>query len=94
MANPVLQVEVVYALPEQQLVIPMTVPAGITVGEAIECSGILLQLPTIDLARQAVGIWGECCILERLVAQGDRIEIYRPLCQDPKAKRRLRACSG
>ena len=38
-----------------------------------------------------VGIWGRRCSLDQLVAEGDRVEIYRPLTIDPMEARRTRA---
>lgn len=87
----VLSVEVVYALPETQTVISLDVPAGSTVCAVIELSGILQTYPSINLMKQAVGIFGEIVTLETLVAAQDRIEIYRPLSVDPMEARRLRA---
>lgn len=39
----------------------------------------------------AVGIHGEICGRDRVVEDGDRIELYRPLAVDPKESRRKRA---
>jgi putative ubiquitin-RnfH superfamily antitoxin RatB of RatAB toxin-antitoxin module len=39
----------------------------------------------------AVGIFSTPCALDRIVKNGDRIEIYRPLQNDPKEARRQRA---
>ncbi len=86
-------VEVVYASPGAQLRIPLSVPDGTTVAQAIARSGILARCPEIDLGRNQVGIYGARCDPgQRLV--GDervRIEIYRPLLRDPKELRRARA---
>lgn len=86
-----LSVEVVYALPETQTVVSLVVPEGSTVCAVIELSGILQTHCTINLMKQAVGIFGEIVTLETLVASQDRIEIYRPLSVDPMEARRLRA---
>jgi putative ubiquitin-RnfH superfamily antitoxin RatB of RatAB toxin-antitoxin module len=83
------RVEVVFALPLAQEVATVDVPAGATVRDAIECSGLLERHAAIDLAR--VGIWGRRCRLEDAVREGDRIELYRPLTADPKEVRRRRA---
>lgn len=85
------QVEVVYALADVQVVLSVRVSAGATVAEAIEASGILASRPEIDLARQAIGIFGRQVSLARRVRQDERIEIYRPLGADPKISRRRRA---
>lgn len=84
-------VEVAYARAPAPLVVALRVPAGATLGEAIARSGVLEQCPEIDLARCAVGVFGRARGLGEPVAEGDRIEICRPLRQDPKELRRRRA---
>ena len=86
-----LQVYVAYALPDHEFVHPMRVPAGTTIGEAIERSGVLASFPHINLTTQAVGIYGKKKTLETVLRERDRIEIYRPLVADPKDARRRRA---
>ena len=63
-------------------------PDGATVKDAIERSGILKQFPEIDLEQQKVGVFGKVCKLDAVLADGDRVEIYRPIICDPKAVRR------
>ena len=41
-------IEVSFALPKKQIIIPVLVPAGICVKEAIELSGILKKFTEID----------------------------------------------
>lgn len=89
--QPLFDVEVAYALPQQQWVIPLRVPAGTTVGECIELSGIASQVPDLEVQGDQVGIYGQRCGLDQAVQAGDRVEIYRPLKHDPKALRRRRA---
>jgi putative ubiquitin-RnfH superfamily antitoxin RatB of RatAB toxin-antitoxin module len=84
-------VEVVYALPDRQVVVSVDVEPGTTVREVIERSGILRDCPEIDLQRLRVGTFGRLRALEEAVAPGERIEIYRPLPADPKEMRRRRA---
>lgn len=86
-----LRIEVVYALPEKQTVLSVHLPAGATVADAIAAAGICTRHPEIDLARQAVGIFGHRVSLERRLRHDDRVEIYRPLAADPKTSRRRRA---
>jgi putative ubiquitin-RnfH superfamily antitoxin RatB of RatAB toxin-antitoxin module len=82
---------VVYATPAAQPVIEVDVPAGATVRDAISASGILTRFPDIDLARAAVGVFGERATLDDPLEENDRVEIYRPLLADPKESRRRRA---
>lgn len=83
-------VEVVYALPEIQVLKRIEVPAGCTVEQAITYSGILEQFPQIDSRKNKVGIFGQPVKPDTHVQSNDRIEIYRPLVIDPKEARRLR----
>jgi hypothetical protein len=87
-------VEVVYALPQQQTLLTVTLPEGATVEDAIRQSGILEKFPEIDLARNKVGIYSKLVKLDEKVRDKDRVEIYRPLIADPKEVRRKRAEAG
>ena len=84
-------VEVAYALPQEQTLLRIEVPAGTTLRGAIERSGILQRHPQIDLARDRVGVFGRVASLDDALRAGDRVEIYRPLLVDPKDARRARA---
>jgi putative ubiquitin-RnfH superfamily antitoxin RatB of RatAB toxin-antitoxin module len=42
----------------------------------------------------AVGVFGRSVAAQTQLADGDRVEIYRPLAQDPKEQRRRRARKG
>ena len=87
-------VEVAYARPEAQVIIPLRVSADATVEQAITQSHIQEQFPEIDPATAKVGIFGKLSKLSARVRAGDRIEIYRPLLADPKAVRKQRAAEG
>jgi putative ubiquitin-RnfH superfamily antitoxin RatB of RatAB toxin-antitoxin module len=80
-----IEVEVVYALSQREQSIRLIVPEGATVREVLEQSGLLPQV------RGKVGIFGKVVSPNKAVADGDRIEIYRPLPADPKEARRRRA---
>lgn len=86
-----LRVEVVYARPDAQWVLPVELEAPATVGEAIEACGLLAQCPEVDPAVYRVGIYGELRSLEAGLRDGDRVEVYCPLRVDPKEARRRRA---
>ena len=91
MANAeVIRIEVVYALPEQAYLLPLSVNAGTTIRQAIEISGLLQQCPEIDLERNKVGIFSKPENLDAVLSDGDRVEIYRELKVDPKEARRRR----
>ena len=90
-----IDVEVSYALPAEQDVLKVRVPAGATVQDAIEASGILEKHPEIDLkGANKVGIFAKLTRLDTALRDRDRVEIYRPLIADPKAVRRKRADEG
>ncbi|MDP4529793.1 RnfH family protein [Alkalimonas delamerensis] len=84
-------IEVVYALPEKQSLLTVTVPSDATVEQGIRLSGILELYPELDLTSQKVGIWSRAVKLRDPLKAGDRIELYRPLIADPKELRRKRA---
>ncbi|MEI6746575.1 MAG: RnfH family protein [Methylococcaceae bacterium] len=86
-----ISVEVVYAKPEIQTLLSVSVDENRTVAEAIVQSEILNQFSELDLKTLSVGIFSTPCKLDRVVKNGDRIEIYRPLQNDPKDARRQRA---
>lgn len=96
--NETIAVEVAYATPERQLIIPLAVPRGTTAYEAVLRSGICDEFPGIDPEKDPMGIFSN-----RLDGKGrptpkgyrleprDRVEIYRPLLIDPKQARLQRA---
>ncbi|MBS1170144.1 MAG: RnfH family protein [Burkholderiaceae bacterium] len=87
-------VQVCYAKHDGAILRQVFVPAGATVEQAIRQSGILQQVPEIDLAHNRTGIFGKLKPLDAVVREHDRIEIYRPLIADPKEARRRRAERG
>jgi putative ubiquitin-RnfH superfamily antitoxin RatB of RatAB toxin-antitoxin module len=87
-------IEVAYAKPQEQIILSLTLKQGISITEAIEQSGILQQFPEIDLKQNKVGIFSKVCKKDYMLRDKDRIEIYRPLIVDPKAKRKQRAAEG
>lgn len=86
-----IDVEVVYATPKKQTLLIVHVPPKSNVADAIKYSGILLQFPELKLETLNVGIFSMPCELGREVKPNERIEIYRPLQNDPKEARRQRA---
>jgi len=85
-----LPIEVCYALPDRQTLIPLELPPGATVQQAIDASGILQRHPEIDLTRLRVGVFGKLRGLDAMLEAHDRVEIYRPLIVDPKLARQRR----
>ncbi len=84
-------IEVVYALPEEQVLLTLDVDQGTTVEQAVKLSGILEKYSDIDLSKNKLGIFGKVTKTDEVLRDKDRIEIYRPLIADPKESRRKRA---
>lgn len=89
-----IKIEVAYARPDRQEVVGLTMPAGSTLRQAIEASGLLQRYPDIDLAKAKVGIFGKLGKMDTVLRERDRVEIYRPLIADPKEVRKQRAAEG
>lgn len=87
-------VEVAYALPNEQLIIPVKVQKGTTAESAIYASGMMNKYPEIDLAVNKMGIFGKLTKPDTPLRHLDRVEIYRPLIADPKEVRKQRAADG
>ena len=87
-------VEVAYALPLEQIIIPVSVAPNTTAEAAIEASRITNKYPQIDLSVNKVGLFGKLIKLDTPLRHLDRVEIYRPLIADPKEVRRQRAADG
>jgi uncharacterized protein len=96
MVEPLVEIEVVYAAVDRQVLLKVAVSAGSTLRAALLSSGIGAQFPELDLANCPLGIFGKVIADpgSRAVQAGDRIEIYRPLLADPKEVRRLRAAKA
>jgi putative ubiquitin-RnfH superfamily antitoxin RatB of RatAB toxin-antitoxin module len=69
----------------------LELPAPATALDAVRASGLLERHPELGLGEPLIGIWGRACAPETLLADGDRVEVYRPLTMDPNEARRLRA---
>ena len=93
MSEAKIRVEVAFALPDKQKLISLEVPAGTTMLEAAELSGIAGHFEGLQLDRMPMGIFGkaEGNPKKRVLHEGERVEIYRPLIADPKETRKARA---
>jgi putative ubiquitin-RnfH superfamily antitoxin RatB of RatAB toxin-antitoxin module len=79
-----LRVEVVLALPERQRVVSVELEEGATAADAVAASGL-------EGGCAALGRYGERIGPDTVLRDGDRVELLRPLAQDPKEARRGRA---
>jgi uncharacterized protein len=86
-----ISVQVCYARPDRQVLRELKVDPAATIRVAIERSGLLREVPGIDLENCKVGVYGKLKTLDSGLHERDRIEIYRPLIADPKESRRKRA---
>jgi len=86
-------VEVVYAEPAREVLRSVRVPAGSSVRQVLELSGILGEIGGAPDTRP-VGIFGRLVTLDTPVSDSDRVELYRALSADPKQVRRRLAGAG
>ena len=86
-----LHVSVVYATEARTVVqVPLCLPAGATLKDAIEASGLRGRYAEIELVPGSFGIWGRKAPLDQPLRDADRVEIWRALRVDPKLARRER----
>jgi putative ubiquitin-RnfH superfamily antitoxin RatB of RatAB toxin-antitoxin module len=92
MEGAAIKVEVAYAELERQLVVPLAMTPGATVGSALAAAlpELRAAFPAVDFPVLAVGVWGDAATPETLLQTGDRVELYRPLVADPKLARSSR----
>jgi putative ubiquitin-RnfH superfamily antitoxin RatB of RatAB toxin-antitoxin module len=86
-----LRVQVVYAEADRQRLVSVELAAGATVAEAVVAAMARPEFSDLSVTGLRLGIFGRLTDPETLVADGDRVEIYRPLKIDPMQSRRRRA---
>jgi len=89
-----MMVEVIYALPEEQVLFKVELSVAVTVKDVILQSKILEEYSELDIDSMDVGLFGKATKMEQIVRDKDRIEIYRPLIADPKEVRKRKAAEG
>ncbi|MEO6146514.1 MAG: RnfH family protein [Sulfuriferula sp.] len=87
-------VEIAYARPDTQVIIPVRTTVDATAIQAIERSGMLEKFPEIDIKQNKIGVFGKLTKPDTVLRDKDRVEIYRKLIADPKEVRRQRAEEG
>jgi len=87
----VINVEIVYAQTERSIAKSFQLPQGARIADALALAAADQEFLGVDLDRAAVGIFGKVAPREQLLKEGDRIEIYRPLLEEPKLARRKQA---
>jgi len=91
---PFISIEVACATPAKQLVIKLEVPPGTGARAAVELSAIQEEFPQLDIRHSAIGIFGEVVNDDHPLKKADRVEVYRPLINDPRDARRSLAARG
>ena len=86
-----MRVELTYADPTREVLIGFEAPAGSTVLDCVERSGLFRLAPELRGMRPGFAVFGRRVEPAAPVSEGDRIEVLRPLRIDPKEARRLRA---
>lgn len=64
---------------------------GQTAADLLAASGVLDRFPELQGTAPSLGIFGKRCTGDAVLREGDRVEVYRPLINDPKKARRDRA---
>lgn len=90
-----LRCSVAYASPQGQFLFNLELPLGASVAQALAAARTVADArglaALIPWESTRVGIFGEPCGRDARPREGDRIEIYAPLPEDPKQARRKRA---
>jgi putative ubiquitin-RnfH superfamily antitoxin RatB of RatAB toxin-antitoxin module len=81
---------VAYATRERQYLWAIELPLAGTIADAIEAARRVANLPEAPWETAPVGIFGELRDRSDQPADGDRVELYRPLHRDPRDQRRDR----
>jgi putative ubiquitin-RnfH superfamily antitoxin RatB of RatAB toxin-antitoxin module len=89
MTEPMIEVEIVYAMPDRAWSVRHVVPATATVGQALALG--VPDAPGLQVDASRLAVFGRAVGLDSPLHDGDRIEILRPLLVDPKQARRERA---
>ncbi len=85
---------VAFALPGRQFLWTVELAAGACVAELLERARLQAaargEADQVPWETESIGIFGEPCRREDIPRDGDRVEIYRALINDPRASRRAR----
>lgn len=86
-----ISVEVVYAGEGALFFERVSLPAGSTLADAVRASGFTARFPAVTIGDDNVGVFSRKVGMDHVLADDDRVEIYRPLKLSPNEARKLRA---
>ncbi len=86
-----LLIEVIHASPVRARIKAYRLAAPANIADALRRAAADPDFAGIDFTHCAVGIFGRTAARDAPLADGDRVEIYRSLAEDPKSARRRRA---
>jgi putative ubiquitin-RnfH superfamily antitoxin RatB of RatAB toxin-antitoxin module len=93
-AQSTIKIEVACALPDKQRIICLDVEPGCGARAAVEQSNIQEDFPDLDIASSQLGVFGLVVEDNKRLSAGDRVEVYRPLINNPRDNRRALAARG
>ena len=79
-----IRVDIVYAEPQRSVAKSLNVAHGAVIADALKLAALHEDFHGVDLSNAAVGIFGKVAQRDQPLKDGDRIEIYRPLLEEPK----------
>jgi putative ubiquitin-RnfH superfamily antitoxin RatB of RatAB toxin-antitoxin module len=85
------RIEVVYAAPDRVIVKTYDLPAPARLADVLRTAAVDPAVLGVDVTDSPAGVFGRRMAPHHFVKDGDRVEIYRPLANDPKTARRARA---
>ena len=86
-----MQIEIAYAESQRAILKVYELGPGARVADALRLAALDPDFAGVNLANLPVGLFGKVVRADQPLNDGDRIEIYRPLDEDPKNARRQRA---
>jgi len=86
-------VQIVYARPQRGIVKSLRMAQGALIADALNEAASDADFSGVDLLNSPVGVFGKLARKDQVLKDRDRIEIYRPLQQEPKLARRKRVRS-
>ena len=93
-AQATIKIEVACALPDKQRIVRLDVESGCSARAAVEQSKIQEEFPDLDIANCQLGVFGLVVEDSQRLCSGDRVEVYRPLINNPRDSRRALAARG